>query len=136
METYPHQMIMGNKIAMLGDSRAPMWFVAAADYARQVAASFRILTIENRDYSIQGTAAFTFDKANKVFIENYCKAKLKTLKAPIGIMKFLGNFSAKFNYAWHICEALNKYPEQFEGDLAWKELGKPSITLAEFARNA
>ncbi|MBL7740163.1 MAG: SDR family oxidoreductase [Chitinophagaceae bacterium] len=136
MEAYPHQMIMGSRIAILGDSVMPMWFIAAEDYARQVAASFRLLNNENREYSIQGTEAFTFDQANTIMIQNYTRRKLSVMKAPIGIMKFLGRFSAKFNYAWHICEALNKYPEKFESENTWKELGKPSITLSEFARTA
>ncbi|MBL7745437.1 MAG: NAD(P)H-binding protein [Chitinophagaceae bacterium] len=136
MEAYPNQMIMGSKIAMLGNSLMPMWFIAAEDYARQVAASFRLLKAENREYSIQGAEPFTFDQANKVFIQHYTKRKLKVMKAPIGVMKFLGLFSAKFNYASHICEALNKYPEKFESAGSWEELGKPSISLAEFARTA
>lgn len=133
METYPYQVMRGNKIGMLGNSVQPMWFVAAADYARQVARSFQILTTESRDYAVQGTESFTFSKANEIFIANYRKAKLKVMKVPIGVIKMLGVFSAKFNYVWHICEALNKYPEQFESGNTWKELGKPEITLPQYA---
>lgn len=133
METYPFQMMRGNKIAMLGDSIMPMWFIAADDYGKQVAASFRRLTNENRDYAVQGTEAFTFAEANKIFIDNYRKAKLSTMKAPIGLMKCLGIFHQPFNYAWHICEALNKYPEKFESETTWEELGKPVITLKDYA---
>jgi uncharacterized protein YbjT (DUF2867 family) len=133
METYPYQVMRGNKIATLGHSVAPMWFIAADDYAKQVAKSFQILPTENREYAVQGTEAFTFSQANKVFIENYKKARLGVAKAPMGLMKFIGNFSPKFNYVWHICEALNKYPEKFESENTWKELGKPAITLAQFA---
>jgi hypothetical protein len=61
---------------------------------------------------------------------------LKIIKAPIGIMKFLGSFIQKLNYGWHICEALNKYPEKFESEKTWKELGSPSITLADYAKNS
>jgi hypothetical protein len=133
METYPFQMMRGNKIAMLGDSTMPMWFIAADDYGKQVAASFHRLTNENRDYAVQGTEAFTFTEANKIFISNYRKAKLTTIKAPIGLMKFMGHFHQPFNYAWHICEALNKYPENFESETTWEELGKPAITLKDYA---
>lgn len=135
METFPYQMMMGNKIAMLGNSEMPMWFIAAEDYAKQVVNSFAIAGNENKEYIIQGTEPFTFDEAATIFINNYSKAKLKTMKAPIGIMKFLGNFNQKMNYGWHICEALNKYPEKFETEKTWKELGKPEIMLAEYAKN-
>jgi len=133
MEAYPNQMLRGNKIGVLGKSVAPMWFIAAADYAKQVAKSFQVLTTENREYIVQGTHAFTFSEANKVFIDNYRKTKLGITKAPMGLVKFFGNFSPKFSYIWHICEALNKYPEQFESENTWKELGKPEITLAQYA---
>ncbi len=134
METYPYQMMRGNKVAVLGKSIMPMWFIAAADYGRQVARSFAFTDNKSREYAIQGPEAYTFDEANKVFIENYPKAALKTMKVPLGIMKFMGNFSQKFNYGWHICEALNNYPEKFESELAWQELGKPETTLAKFAK--
>lgn len=135
MECYPYQMMRGNKIGVLGKSEAPMWFIAAEDYSKQVAASFRLLTNENKEYAIQGPEAYIFSDANKIFISNYRKARLSLMKAPIGVFKFLGLFSPKFNYGWHICEALNKYPEKFESDAAWKELGKPEITLADFAKS-
>ena len=135
METFPYQMMRGNKIAMLGKSIAPMWFIAAADYAKQVAASFSILAIKNKEYNIQGFEPFTFEESTKIFMENYSKEKLKTMKAPIWVMKYLGNFNPLFNYAWHICEALNKYPEKFESEESWKELGKPVISLAEYAKS-
>ena len=136
METYPFQMMRGNKIAMLGNSLMPMWFIAAEDYGKQVARSFEIAGNENKEYTIQGPEPFTFDEANKIFTDNYSRAKLKTMKAPTGIMKFLGNFNQKFNYAWHICEALNKYPEKFESEQTWKELGKPVITLTRYAQTS
>jgi uncharacterized protein YbjT (DUF2867 family) len=135
METFPFQMLRGNKIAMLGKSEMPMWFIAAADYGKQVAKSLLIASIENKEYAIQGLEPFTFDGANAIFINNYSKSRLKVLKAPMGLMKLAGNFSSKFNYAWHICEALNKYPEKFESNQTWKELGTPETSLANYAKS-
>jgi uncharacterized protein YbjT (DUF2867 family) len=132
MEAYPYQMMQGNRIAMLGNSEAPMWFIAASDYAKQVISFFKMVTNENKEYSIQGLEPFTFGEANKIVIDNYQRAKLKVMKAPIALMKFAGNFNQRLNYAWHICEALNKYPEKFESEQTWKELGKPVITLKDF----
>jgi hypothetical protein len=135
METFPYQMLQGKRVAMLGDSIAPMWFIAAEDYAKQVAKSFVTAGSENKEYNIQGLEPFTFDEATNIFIKNYKKSKLKPMKAPIGLIRFFGNFSQKLNYGWHICEALNKYPEKFESDNTWAELGKPTIILAEYAAN-
>jgi hypothetical protein len=133
MECFPYQMMRGKKVAMLGRSVAPMWFIAADDYAKQVSRSFMIPESENKDYVVQGLEPFTFDEACRVYIDNYKKARLSILRAPIGLMKFLGNFNPQLNYGWHICEALNKYPEKFESERTWKELGKPSILLKDYA---
>jgi hypothetical protein len=133
METFPYQMMMGKKVGMLGKSLMPMWFIAAADYAKQVAKSFMIAGNENKEYVIQGPHPYTFEEATSIFIQNYSKAKLKVLRAPMGVMKLLGNFNQKYNYGWRICDALNKYPEKFESEKTWAELGKPSTTLAEYA---
>jgi len=135
METIPYQMMRGNKVGLLGKSEMPMWFIAASDYAKQVAASFELAGNENKEYNVQGPEAFISDEAVKIFIANYKKAKLSTLKAPMGIMKFLGIFIQKFNYGWHICEALNKYPEKFESQQTWNELGKPVTRLADYAKS-
>ena len=55
------------------------------------------------------------------------------MKAPLVPLKYLGLLNQRMNYAYHICEALNKYPEKFESENTWNDLGKPSTTLAEYA---
>lgn len=132
METYPGLMIQGSKIMMIGKSIAPMWFIAAKDYAKQVVKSLETAGNQNKEYVIQGLQPFTFEEASRMFIDNYSKKKLKIMRAPMGMAKFFSHFSAKMNYGVHICEALNKYPEKFEGEKAWAELGKPAITLKDF----
>lgn len=134
METFPYQMMRGDKIMMIGQSVAPMWFIAAEDYGKQVAKAFQLSGNENKEYVIQGPEAFTFDEAAGVLIDNYKKAHLKVMKAPMGLLKFFGRFFPRLSYGAHICEALNKYPEKFESDQTWRELGKPTTTLAEFAK--
>ena len=131
METFPYQMMRGNNIMMLGVSLAPMWFIAAEDYARQVSASLQFTG--NKEYIVQGPEPFTFDEAAKLLIENYKKKKLKMIKVPMGPVKFLGSFNAKMNYGARILEALNNYPEKFESERTWAELGRPTIRLQDFA---
>jgi hypothetical protein len=38
------------------------------------------------------------------------------------------------NYGYHILEALNNYPEKFEAEKTWQQLGSPKITLEEFCK--
>ncbi|RYU96061.1 SDR family oxidoreductase [Emticicia agri] len=133
MESIAYQARQGDMIALGGKSAYPLYYIAAEDYAQQVANSFKILHDENKDYIVQGPEAFTQDEAAKVFIKYYTKEKLRTLWAPMFLMKIMGLFTQKFNYGYHIVTALNKYPEKFEASQTWEELGKPTITLKAFA---
>jgi uncharacterized protein YbjT (DUF2867 family) len=65
METLDHQMKKGNKLMLVGRSEAPMWFIAAEDYAKQVAKAFQIAESSNQEYIIQGTESYTLVKLQK-----------------------------------------------------------------------
>ena len=45
-------------------------------------------------------------------------------------------FDKRQRYKAKYAEALNNYSEIFTGDMAWDELGKPTITLTEFAKTS
>jgi len=131
MECLDKQMLQGTRIMLAGKSEAPMWFIAAKDYGVQVAWAMKKAGDSNQEYVVQGLEPFTADEAAKVFIENV-KSNIKIMKAPLTPLKYLGIFNQRMNYAYHICEALNKYPEKFESQNTWDDLGKPSTTLAEY----
>lgn len=133
MESIIYQSRQGNMIAIGGKSEYPLYYIAAEDYARQVANSFKILTNESKDYVVQGTEGFTQDEAARFFVKHYTKEKLYVMWAPMFMLKIMGMFTQKFNYGYYIVTALNKYPEKFEAAQTWKELGKPVITLKTFA---
>lgn len=133
MESIFYQSKQWKMIALGGKSEYPLYYIAAEDYAKQVANSFKMLKDENKEYIAQGPEAFTQDEAAKLFIKHYKKEKLFTMWAPMFMMKMMGAFSRKFDYGYHIVTALNKYPEKFGAANTWQELGKPTITLKEFA---
>src|SRR6188474_886250 len=132
MECLGKQMLQGTRLMLAGKSEAPMWFIAAKDYGVQVAWALKKAGDSNQEYVVQGLEPFTSDEAAKVFIENV-KSNIKILRGPLAPLKYLGIFNQRINYAYHICEALNKYPEKFESENTWNDLGKPSTTLAEYA---
>ena len=134
MENLDQLLKQGNRIMLAGISKAPMYFIAGQDYGRQVAWSFRLLTNENKEYAIQGPEAYNWDDAAKLFIQHYPKAKLKIMKAPLGMLKLAGRVSPKTWYSYKIVTALNNYPEKFEAEQTWNELGKPVITLEAYAK--
>ena len=126
----------GNKMMLAGESKHPMWIIAGSDYGKQVAKAFQLSEAENRDYDVQGLEAFTADEAVKVFSDNYEREKLTISKAPLLVLKIAGLFNRKMNYGAKILDALNNYPEKFAADATWAELGKPIVTLAEYARKS
>ena len=66
---------------------------------------------------------YTNDEAASIFVRFYKKKNLKVQKAPLLYFCFLGRFSHKLFYFSRIVEAINNYPEKFQAELTWKELG-------------
>jgi uncharacterized protein YbjT (DUF2867 family) len=134
MDNFHTTYLRGNKLLLAGTSAQKMWWISAEDYAKQVVASLKTSAAENKEYVVQGPEAYTADEAAEIFIQHYHHARLSVSKAPLGLLKFLGKFNQKMNYGYHIIEALNNYPEQFEAEETWKDLGRASTTLRLFAK--
>jgi uncharacterized protein YbjT (DUF2867 family) len=134
MDTFVN-LIKGNNLMIVSGSKQPMWFIAAPDYGKQVAMALSVASNSNQEYVIQGAEPYTWDEAADLVIKNYTKANLKIRKTPLGVLKFLSVFSPRISYVANIITALNNYPEAFESSRTWGDLGKPQITLAEFASN-
>jgi len=136
MEAIPTQYMAGKRLLIAGKSKHKQHFVASSDYAMQVLKAIETNTgTADKDYVIQGPDGYLTDEALKVFKENYKKAKLSISSAPFSLLKVMGTLNPKMNYGSHIIEALNNYPEKFEAEQTWAELGKPTVTLKEFASN-
>ncbi len=133
MECFDQLLMKGHRLMLAGDSKAPMHFIAADDYAQQVVRSFQQPPAGNKEYPVQGPAAYTWEDGARIFIKHYTKAPLKTLKAPLGVFKLMGAVVPLVDYGAKISEALNKYPEQFESTTTWAELGKPQVTIDAYA---
>lgn len=135
MENFEGNYRRGNSIMLSGESKYKMHFISGSDFGKQVARSFEILKTENKEYDIQGLEPFTADEASHEFIKHYKKGKLKISKAPLPVMKFIGRFVQPLNYVTHIIEAMNNYPEKFTAENTWRDLGKPTTTLKNYAEN-
>lgn len=135
MENFYDNYKQGRVLVLAGKSEHKQYFIAGKDYGKQVARSFQLTQSENKEYTIQGPEGFTTDEACVEFKKYYQKEKLSIMKAPLGMLKIFGVVFQKMNYGYHIIEALNKYPEKFESENTWNELGKPEITLRAFAES-
>jgi hypothetical protein len=123
----------GNSINLAGASKYPMYLISGADYGKQVVKAFE-LDNGNNEYIVQGQEGFIADDAAKLFADNYKKAKIKVAKLPFGVLKFFGRLSKKFNYVANIVDALNNYPEKFEAEKTWQDLGKPQTKFIEYIK--
>lgn len=123
----------GSRINLAGLSRHPMYFIAGADYARQVARAIDLFMGQSREYNVQGPKAYNADEAAHIFAQHYKKQELSIAKLPLTVLRVAGLFSPQFDYGYHIVRALNNYEEQFESQKTWAELGNPTISLPQFA---
>ncbi|MEM1138121.1 MAG: NAD(P)H-binding protein [Bacteroidota bacterium] len=137
METLDQKLLFSNKIILFGESKYPMYWIAAEDYARQVATAIKANSYSNMhtDYIIQGQKAYTLQEAAKIFIENYTLRPLRIIQLPLNIFQLLAFLHPHIAYGVGISDALNNYPEKFSAEDTWQELGKPEISLQEYARN-
>lgn len=133
MDTF-EQLIKGNKLMLANGSKVPNWFISATDYANQVGNALEKSGPVNQEYVVQGPEALNWEEASQIVIDNYHR-KLKPLRMGLGIMRFLGNFNNTLNYGANILTALYNYPERFESEITWRELGEPKITMADYARS-
>ena len=135
METLPGRMIRNNRVLLAGTPKVKNYWIAGDDYGRQVAQSFLKLTSENRDYAVQGPEALTVDEGADVYVKNTTHSKLKIAKVPLWVLKWAGLFNAQAGYGYHVVKAMIEHPEPFQAQNTWDELGKPTITLAQFAKS-
>lgn len=134
MEAIPTQYMQGSRLLIAGKSKYKQHFIASEDYASQVVKAVETNTgSDNKDYVIQGPESYLTDEALSIFKENYKKTKLSISSAPFSMLKLMGKLNQKMHYGSHIIDALNNYPEKFEAHNTWAELGKPQITLKQFA---
>jgi len=134
MEAITTQYMHGNRLLIAGKSKYKQHFIAASDFASQVVKAVETNTgNDDKDYVIQGTDGYLTDEALKIFKENYTKSKLSISSAPFSLIQLFGKVNQKMNYGSHIINALNNYPEKFEAEQTWAELGKPQVTLKQFA---
>ena len=134
MENFLHDFMQGRRLVLIGTSQHPMYFIAGRDYGRQVARSFEVLDEQNREYAVQGPEAYRTEDAAELFAKHYTAADLRITHVPLGIVKFIGWFSRQADYGTRIIEAINHYPETFQSQATWDELGTPTTTIADFAR--
>ncbi|MBO0937258.1 NAD(P)H-binding protein [Fibrella sp. HMF5335] len=134
METMLATQAVGPLVLVLGHSVERPWFVSACDYGRQVARALQIAQPGGRqEYVIQGPEAVDQLSAARRLVAHLPGAKRRVISIPMTFLALGRHFSQQADYGYHIGEALNQYPERFEADHTWADLGKPESTIELFA---
>ncbi len=136
METLDQKMLIGNKMLLFGQSKYPMYFIAAEDYAIQVVQAIKLGdTLKgNIEFCIQGEQNYKLNEAAKIFT-NFSPIQIRIITLPIAFFKLFTFLHPQLAYGINISYALNNYREQFKASTTWQLLGKPEITLENYARN-
>jgi uncharacterized protein YbjT (DUF2867 family) len=135
METIAQRHMVGGVLLLAGTSHYCNYWIAGRDFARQVARSFAIAEAADREYFIQGPEAMTYEEA----AQRYARALPngpRIVRVPLAVFYILGAFSQSMHFNARILSAVLRYPEEFKAAQAWHDLGKPTMTIEEFARGA
>ncbi|HEX8530848.1 MAG TPA: NAD(P)H-binding protein [Cytophagales bacterium] len=135
METLDGRTMAGNRLLVVGQAQYPNCWIAAEDYGRQVANDFKNNASTNREYVVQGPEPILTGDAAERFVKAYRKKPVAVTKLSLAPFKLLRTLSPRFRYGYEIINALNCYPETFQAQNTWDDLGKPVIKLEDYARS-
>ena len=111
------------------------WWIAGADLAAMVSAASQVDRPLDRSYDLvlQCPEGMTVREA----AERFAAAKgLKSGGAPLPALSLIGKLNREIGYAVGVSRAMNDAPERLEGKAVRAELGRPRLTVEDFARGA
>lgn len=133
MENLPSRFVRGKSVSYIGKPREKGWWIAAEDIGRMLNSHLNRSLEKSYDIPLQGPEPMTAKEA----VERYAAVKgLKPSRAPTGVMALIGTFVPELSYAVKISKAMNDAPEPFQSEQVWKDLGKPQLSIEDFARRA
>ncbi|MEI7503992.1 MAG: NAD(P)H-binding protein, partial [Paludibacter sp.] len=133
-ENFTNGMKRANKIMVDTKINNKAWWISAEDYGKQVARSFNIELAANKEYPVQGVEAMTMKEAAEKFISSYRKEKLILASMPLGLFKVMSLFIAEMKYLVKFMDILLNNKETFEAQSTWNDLGKPTVSMQEYAK--
>jgi uncharacterized protein YbjT (DUF2867 family) len=132
METLPQRHMLGRTFVMTGWSRNRNYWIAGRDFGRQVARSFALPEAANREYVVQGPEAMTYNEAARRYARAAGMPRQLTL--PLFFIHVAGIVSPLMLFNGRIMRTVLRYPERFEAEDTWRDLGAPPTTIEEFVR--
>ncbi len=112
-----------------------IWWIAADDYAAQVAAALRSDRAVGRAYAIQGPEPAGLLEAARRFAAARPPSPLRVREIPHRLVRALASVSADARYVLDLLEVTRATNTVFEAQEAWADLGRPATTIEAFARS-
>jgi uncharacterized protein YbjT (DUF2867 family) len=135
METIPERHRWRDLLVVARTGHVCHYWIAGADLGRQVARAFAREDAASREYVMQGPEAMSYVEA----AERYARSSprpLRVVKVPLALIRALGAVSTSMRFNARILAEVLAYPEEFKAQTAWDELGRPTITIEDFASGA
>ncbi|MHC4107997.1 MAG: SDR family oxidoreductase [Planctomycetota bacterium] len=130
MESIPLFM-MGRSLVVPRTPDVPLHWIAADDYARQVAAALRSEQAANRIYTVQGPEPLTFSRAITRFAAAHPRS-LRVRTLPPGLLPLFGMLSPQVRYLRELLDFTFKWNTGFASQATWDDLVKPTMTIEDY----
>lgn len=122
----------GRRALIPGTSKRKHWFIALADYARQVVRSLVVDTTLNTTYPVQGAEGLTVAEAFAQWQSVRPTTAPRLQSVPMSLVRAAALASPRLRFAAEAAAAMNRYPEHFQAERTWRDLGRPRISLEQF----
>jgi uncharacterized protein YbjT (DUF2867 family) len=124
----------GKALRWIGNSMKAVRWLSSDDYAKEVLAAFQLPQYWNKHVPVQGPEAVDPLKAMARFVAAF-NPDLKIKTVPVWVIKALGLFNARMRFAGYMFSYFETMEDEpFYGDSPWREQGRPTTTIEEFAR--
>lgn len=124
----------GKALQWIGSStRQKLRWISSADYAKTVVAAINRPESWNRHYPVQGAEALDPATAMKRFVAVF-DPRLKVKAFPVWMIRVIGLFNANMRFLAHMFAYFERQPDPFYADGTWRDLGRPTATIEDFAR--
>lgn len=133
MEILP-KYIRDNRAIVFGKQPNPYHFIAADDYARMVAASYRLSEAVNRRFIIHGPEGILFHEAVKRYCDVFYPEIKKVSTMPYWLVTFIASINGQkeMKRASNFMAAFEKIGEKGDPSEANNILGAPKIRLEDW----
>lgn len=135
MESLPDLLMRGHSVIVAGRQAHPVYWIAGDDYGRMVAAALQLPAERmSRTYTIQGPEPLTIDEVAALY-RRIAEPRLRTLHIPLWLLGIPAAVSPAWRFNKQLMAFYNARHEIFAGEEAWNALGRPRITMADFAQS-